>query len=180
MCGKTISSYDILCAHCRAPVQPPREWRRRLEFALVVVLAVALLLTLRGCMYGKVVAASVVNPESRIANPQSSDDSGSPTVATVRPAKLTNMLTLLALGLLVQSPAAASLTIDGDVSKPITLSDAEIAAMPQKSVKPTAHEQTGTFTGVPLRDLLTKAGVPAGGEIRGAAAAFRTARCRAA
>jgi DMSO/TMAO reductase YedYZ molybdopterin-dependent catalytic subunit len=73
---------------------------------------------------------------------------------------------LLAI-LLVQTPAAGSIKVSGDVGRAITLSAADLAAMPQRSVTASAHDQSGTYTGVPLRDILTKAGVPAGADIRG-------------
>src|SRR5262252_1168254 len=58
------------------------------------------------------------------------------------------MLAWLLIGLLVQSAA-------------------DLAAMPQKTATASSHDQAGTYTGVPLRDILTKAGVSAGVDIRG-------------
>ncbi len=77
------------------------------------------------------------------------------------------MLTLLLVALLTQAPADASLKIFGSVGHAITLTASDLAAMPQKTVTASSHDQKGTYTGVPLRDLLTKAGVPAGADIRG-------------
>jgi len=80
------------------------------------------------------------------------------------------MLALLLVALLTQaSPASIKVSVEG--GRTITLTAAELAAMPQKSVTASSHDQTGTYSGVPLRDILTKAGVPAGAEIRGSALA---------
>ena len=59
----------------------------------------------------------------------------------------------------------------GDVPKPLTLTAAELLAMPRTKLTAAAHEQTGVFEGVTVRELLTRAGVPAGADLRGAALA---------
>jgi len=55
--------------------------------------------------------------------------------------------------------------------KALTLSTADLADMPRTSLTATAHRVTGTFEGVSMRELLTRAGVPAGQALRGAALA---------
>ena len=77
------------------------------------------------------------------------------------------MLRLLTLVLLAQAPADAAIRISGTVGRTTTLTAADLAAMPQKTVTASSHDQTGKYSGVALRDMLTKAGVPAGAEIRG-------------
>jgi DMSO/TMAO reductase YedYZ molybdopterin-dependent catalytic subunit len=77
------------------------------------------------------------------------------------------MLTLLVLALLTQPPADASIKVSGSIGHATTLTAADLTAMPQTSVTASAHDQKGTYTGVALRDILTKAGVPAGADIRG-------------
>ncbi len=63
-----------------------------------------------------------------------------------------------------------SLRVDGDVETPITLDAAAIAAMPHVDLpfKP-HHGDPAAYSGVPLADVLLKAGVPLGKErLRGA------------
>ncbi len=52
--------------------------------------------------------------------------------------------------------------------KPLTLSTADLAEMPRTSITASALKVTGTFEGVTIRELLTRAGVPAGPNLRGA------------
>ena len=62
-------------------------------------------------------------------------------------------------------PAASPVTIkvDGAVETPLTLSAADVAAMPQTTMKVKDHDgKDATYTGVLVRDLLLKAGVPLG------------------
>ena len=60
------------------------------------------------------------------------------------------------------------LRITGAVAHPMTLTRDEIAGMPHQTVTASAHDQSGRFDGVPLIDLLKRAGVPTGEAIRGA------------
>jgi DMSO/TMAO reductase YedYZ molybdopterin-dependent catalytic subunit len=62
---------------------------------------------------------------------------------------------------------ATTLRISGAVAQPLTLSAADIASMPHQGLTVTAHDQTDKFEGVSMRALLTRAGVPAGDELRG-------------
>jgi len=76
----------------------------------------------------------------------------------------------LALGLAAYVGAAqpaATLRISGAVAQPLTLSATDIASMPHQQLTVTAHDQTGTFEGVSIRTLLTRAGVPTGEALRG-------------
>ncbi len=69
-----------------------------------------------------------------------------------------------------QSPAPATLAITGDIPAPVTLTAADIAAMPHETV--TVPEQDGTkidYQGVPLREILKRAGAPSGKDVRGKA-----------
>jgi DMSO/TMAO reductase YedYZ molybdopterin-dependent catalytic subunit len=71
-----------------------------------------------------------------------------------------------------QTPAApAELRIGGAVSTPLVLTAADLKKMPRKTLKlVNPHNQkTETYEGVPLEDLLQKAGVPHGEQLRGAA-----------
>ncbi len=65
-----------------------------------------------------------------------------------------------------------SLTVTGDVATPITLKAEDLAAMPRE--KASIPEQDGTqveYEGVPLREILKRAGAPLGGQLRGKALA---------
>jgi hypothetical protein len=82
-------------------------------------------------------------------------------------------------GLVVaQAPAAqpqgatgpSSFTVKGDVTTPLTLKSEDLAGMPREKVM--VPEQDGTmveYEGVPLREILKKAGAPLGGQLRGKA-----------
>jgi hypothetical protein len=61
------------------------------------------------------------------------------------------------------------LTIKTYDGKTLTLTPEELAALPHKSVSVfNAHSKTNeTYSGVPLADLLSKAGVPLGESVRG-------------
>lgn len=64
----------------------------------------------------------------------------------------------------------SSITVTGDVATPLTLKAEDLAAMPrEKAIIP---DQDGTkveYEGVPLREILKKAGAPLGGQLRGSA-----------
>lgn len=66
---------------------------------------------------------------------------------------------------------APTVRIFGDVPKPLTLTATELAAMPRTKITASAHNETGVYEGVTLRELLTRAGVPAGADLRGPALA---------
>jgi hypothetical protein len=73
------------------------------------------------------------------------------------------------------SPLAAvaqgpSLKIAGDVASPLELHQTDLAGMTRKSATITETDGTKTvYEGVPLRDVLMKAGVPFGKDLRGKA-----------
>lgn len=70
-----------------------------------------------------------------------------------------------------QTPQTA-LTVTGDVAAPLTLKAEDLAAMPREKVS--VSEEDGTkveYEGVPLREILKKAGAPLGGQLRGKALA---------
>jgi DMSO/TMAO reductase YedYZ molybdopterin-dependent catalytic subunit len=69
-----------------------------------------------------------------------------------------------------QQAATPQFKIGGAVSTPLTITGADLKAMPRKTVKVlNAHNQkTEVYEGVPLAALLQKAGVPQGKALRGA------------
>src|SRR5262245_61933064 len=82
-----------------------------------------------------------------------------------------NMLHLL-LALVLFTPLRAqtpvTLKVFGAIPAPVTLTARDLASLPRTRLTATAHDQTGVYEGVTVRDVLTKAGVPAGAAIRGA------------
>jgi hypothetical protein len=77
-----------------------------------------------------------------------------------------------------QTPAPApqggtgpsAFTVKGDVTTPLTLKAEDLAGMPREKV--TIPDSDGTpveYEGVPLREILKKAGAPLGGQLRGKA-----------
>jgi DMSO/TMAO reductase YedYZ molybdopterin-dependent catalytic subunit len=70
-------------------------------------------------------------------------------------------------------PLGAQLSVGGDVQTPLSLSLADLSAFPRKTLK-VMNEHTGkeeTYQGVPLAEILKRAGVPQGSALRGAALA---------
>src|SRR5689334_10601889 len=80
-------------------------------------------------------------------------------------------LTVLALSFacLVHAQSAPSISVTGAVRQPLMLTAADLAQMPRASVKATNNSFGIVYEGVWLSDVLKKAGVPLGGELRGAA-----------
>jgi DMSO/TMAO reductase YedYZ molybdopterin-dependent catalytic subunit len=80
-----------------------------------------------------------------------------------------NRFFLLLLGIVFAvSSHAQTLTIAGEVTKPLTLQAADLKAMPHTTV--TAKDRDGkehSYAGIPLVDLLKQAGASVGGELRG-------------
>jgi DMSO/TMAO reductase YedYZ molybdopterin-dependent catalytic subunit len=68
---------------------------------------------------------------------------------------------------------AARLIVGGDVAKPLSLSLQDLSGYPRKIVK-VMNEHEGkeeTYQGVPLAEILKRAGVPQGSDLRGASLA---------
>ena len=64
-----------------------------------------------------------------------------------------------------------SIQVTGAVSQPLTLTAADLAKMPRATVHTTSKGTETTFQGVWLTDVLKKAGVPQGAQLRGKALA---------
>jgi DMSO/TMAO reductase YedYZ molybdopterin-dependent catalytic subunit len=65
----------------------------------------------------------------------------------------------------------ARFVVDGDVETPLSLPLSELSSLPRETLKVT-NEHSGkdeTYQGVPVTELLKRAGVPQGHELRGAA-----------
>ena len=86
------------------------------------------------------------------------------------------LLTMATLGASPQTPGAAaaadsSLAITGDVTHPLTLTAAELKAMPRTTVTIVDQGRDVKYTGVLVGDVLARAGAPVGRELSGAAVA---------
>ena len=78
---------------------------------------------------------------------------------------------ILSLASMAFGQQAPSITVTGAVKQPLTLTAADLAAMPRaKAITDNNGIQT-TYEGVLLSDVLKKAGVPLGPGLRGAALA---------
>ncbi len=78
---------------------------------------------------------------------------------------------LLAAGFVVAQEAPNTLQITGAVKQALTLSAEDLAKMPRASVRTTNNGMETVYEGVWLHEVLKKAGVPQGGELRGKALA---------
>lgn len=81
------------------------------------------------------------------------------------------MLLLFILSQLVAAQAGsppATLTISGDIPATVTLKLEDLAAMPRESASITEEDGAKVvYEGVPLREVLTRAGAPLGKQLRG-------------
>jgi DMSO/TMAO reductase YedYZ molybdopterin-dependent catalytic subunit len=65
---------------------------------------------------------------------------------------------------------AMVLRVAGDISQPLNLTSEEFAKLPRQTVRAKAHDgKESQFEGVSLVDVLAKAGVPTGKDLRGPA-----------
>lgn len=68
--------------------------------------------------------------------------------------------------------AAYKLSVDGDVAAPLSLTLADLAKMPRETVSLAQMDGShNTYEGVPLTEILKKAGIPFGKEMHGKALA---------
>jgi DMSO/TMAO reductase YedYZ molybdopterin-dependent catalytic subunit len=79
------------------------------------------------------------------------------------------LLCIAPRGAHAQEKPAATLTIAGDVATPLKLTAADLKSMPRVTVQIQENGQTTSYEGVRVVDILTKAGVPSGTELRGGA-----------
>jgi len=71
----------------------------------------------------------------------------------------------------VAQQATPSIAVTGAVSQPLTLTVADLAAMPRATATMNSNGVATTYEGVWLADVLKKAGIPFGAGMRGAALA---------
>ena len=79
------------------------------------------------------------------------------------------LLGLIVAGLLPVQDAQPTLQVTGAVKQALTLSADDLAKMPRATVKTTNAGMETVYDGVWLHEVLKKAGVPQGGELRGKA-----------
>jgi DMSO/TMAO reductase YedYZ molybdopterin-dependent catalytic subunit len=73
---------------------------------------------------------------------------------------------LVAAAILSAQDAQPTLEITGAVKQPLTLTADDLAKMPRASVKTTNNGMETVYEGVWLHEVLKRAGVPQGGELR--------------
>lgn len=78
---------------------------------------------------------------------------------------------LISMGLLFAQDQPASLQVTGAVKKALTITPEELAKFPRTSVKTISNGMETVYEGVRLHELLKRAGVPQGEELRGKALA---------
>jgi DMSO/TMAO reductase YedYZ molybdopterin-dependent catalytic subunit len=72
-----------------------------------------------------------------------------------------------------QTGSSSLLEVSGEVTGPLSLNAAEFAKLPRKTVRAKGHDGVESqYQGVPLIEILAKAGVPTGKEVRGKAMAL--------
>jgi DMSO/TMAO reductase YedYZ molybdopterin-dependent catalytic subunit len=81
------------------------------------------------------------------------------------------ILALQAVGQQAQLSTGAVLHVSGAVTQPLALTLQDLAAMPRTKLQATEHDQTVTYEGVALTEILQKAGAPLGKLLRGKAMA---------
>jgi DMSO/TMAO reductase YedYZ molybdopterin-dependent catalytic subunit len=65
--------------------------------------------------------------------------------------------------------SAATITVGGDVPRPVTLTTAELAKLPRRTVRASDHgKPPATYEGTPLAEVLRRAGLTLGRDLRGA------------
>ena len=81
------------------------------------------------------------------------------------------VLGLLAAGLLLAQDGQQAVQVTGAVKQALTLSADNLAKMPRASVRTTNNGMETVYEGVWLHEVLRRAGVPQGSELRGKALA---------
>jgi DMSO/TMAO reductase YedYZ molybdopterin-dependent catalytic subunit len=81
------------------------------------------------------------------------------------------VLGFLAASLLCGQDAQQSIQVTGDVKQPLTLTADDLAKMPRATVRTMNNGMETVYEGVWLHEVLKRAGVPQGSELRGKALA---------
>ena len=78
-------------------------------------------------------------------------------------------LAFLAAAILAAQDSPPSLQVTGAVKQPLTLTADDLAKMPRATVRTTNNGMETVYDGVWLHEILKRAGVPLGSELRGKA-----------
>jgi DMSO/TMAO reductase YedYZ molybdopterin-dependent catalytic subunit len=78
---------------------------------------------------------------------------------------------LAAAGLAAAQDPASTIQVTGDVKQPLTLTMEDLAKMPRATVRTSNNGLETVYEGVWLHEILKRAGMPMGGELRGKALA---------
>src|SRR5580698_340554 len=81
------------------------------------------------------------------------------------------LLFAILLACCVWAQDASVVQVTGDVKQALTLSADDLAKMPRATARTTSNGMETVYEGVWLHEVLKKAGVPQGGELRGKALA---------
>ncbi|MBV9506003.1 MAG: molybdopterin-dependent oxidoreductase, partial [Acidobacteriia bacterium] len=79
------------------------------------------------------------------------------------------LLAILGAGVLAAQEPQTSIEIAGAVKQPLTLTADDLAKMPRATVRTMNNGMETVYEGVWLHEILKKAGVPQGNELRGKA-----------
>ena len=82
-----------------------------------------------------------------------------------------SVLAFLTACLLSAQAAPPSIQVMGAVKQPLTLSAGDLAKMPRASVRTVSHGMETVYGGVWLHEVLSRAGIPEGRDLRGKALA---------
>jgi DMSO/TMAO reductase YedYZ molybdopterin-dependent catalytic subunit len=80
-------------------------------------------------------------------------------------------LAILAAGMGAAQEAKPSVQVTGAVKQPLTLTADDLAKMPRSSARTVSKDVVTVYEGVAVHELLKRAGVPGGSELRGKALA---------
>src|ERR1700690_2183892 len=81
-----------------------------------------------------------------------------------------SILAAISLSLVFAQSGPPTLAVSGDIATPLTLKADDLAAMPREKVSlPNPNGTQTEYEGVPLREILKRAGAPLGELLRGKA-----------
>ncbi|QOY91337.1 molybdopterin-dependent oxidoreductase [Paludibaculum fermentans] len=87
------------------------------------------------------------------------------------PARRACLILLVVLACAWAQAPSATLTVGGDVKTPLTLTARDLADMPRATAQLKGEKATVEYTGVPVHEILKRAGLPAGKDLHGTALA---------
>jgi DMSO/TMAO reductase YedYZ molybdopterin-dependent catalytic subunit len=87
------------------------------------------------------------------------------------PKRRTCLVALLAATFLAAQESRPTIQVTGAVKEPLTLTADDLSKMPRATVRTKSNGLEVVYEGVPLHEVLKRAGVPLGSELRGKALA---------